>query len=93
MSDVSHADIIQRVAIVETRLEVTQRELTEFKNESEAYRKENRTMVTDIHREVLRRSTIRGAWISGGKLFLAIAGLIATGVAIWKGLWIPHRGG
>tara|TARA_S200002703_G_scaffold34250_1_gene29637 strand:- start:2399 stop:2662 length:264 start_codon:yes stop_codon:yes gene_type:complete len=81
-----HTKIYERIGVLEVQQSHTQNELTEFKTESRQYREENRenmAVVVDwVKEEKTRRRLIKKAL----KAFAWFLGLVATGVAIFKGV-------
>ncbi len=86
MTAPDHTKIYERIGVLEVQQSHTQNELTEFKTESRQYREENRenmAVVVDwVKEEKTRRRLIKKAL----KAFAWFLGLVATGVAIFKGV-------
>ena len=84
----SHAEILSRIAVGETKLEVLDATLRECMAESKEYRQENRRKITEIHEELLERSAATKALLKVVKIGGAV---IAFGLATWKSLvYLEH---
>ena len=93
MTAPDHVQIYERVGVLEAKMDSHQTELAEFKQDSKEHRKKSRedmetltkdmSVVVDwVKEEKTRRRLIKKAL----KAFAWFLGLVATGVAIFKGV-------
>lgn len=86
MSEPDHRQIYERVGVLEAKQDALQDEVTEFKDESRKYRAKNGESMDEIVGWVREQQMQRRILKKAIKGFAWFLGVIATGIAIFKGV-------
>lgn len=86
MTDPDHRQIYERVGVLETKQDALQKEVTEFKDESRVYRTKNGDSMAEVVGWVRDQQTQRRLLKKALKGLAWLLGLVATGIAVFKGV-------
>jgi len=86
VTDPDHRQIYERVGVLETKQDALQKEVTEFKDESRVYRTKNGDSMAEVVGWVRDQQTQRRLLKKALKGLAWLLGLVATGIAVFKGV-------